>query len=72
MLFPENIKKLSMPLSTAERIIMALPSINAPNAVNGTGYIAAAATGIVPTASIIKPESGCKRNWIANCPGIIS
>jgi len=57
--------------SIVARIITALPSINAPNVVKTTWYIAAVATGIVPIASTIKPENGCKPNWIANYPGII-
>jgi len=61
-----------MPSSIAARIITELPSINAPNAVKGTWYISAVATGIVPIANTINPENGCKRNWIANYPGIIS
>jgi len=61
-----------MPSSIAARIITALAYINAPNAVKGTWYIAAAAIGIVPIVNITKPESGCKRNWIDNCPVIIS
>jgi len=61
-----------MPSSIAARIITVLASINAPNAVKGTRFIAAAAIGIVPIVNITKPESGCKRNWITNYPGIIS
>jgi hypothetical protein len=67
-----NIERLSMPSSIAVRIITALPSINAPNAGKTTWFIAAAATAIAPIASTIKPENGCKPNWIANYPAITS